>query len=256
MTVLQLDSVQVLRRGRVLSGPISLRLRPGSVLGVVGPNGAGKSSLLGALTHTGVDARGRVLFAGRDLARVPVRARTAIVSMLAQDSHVAAELRVRELVAVGSRARGRGDAGIAAALDLVGLRALADRRVGTLSGGQRQLAQLARVLAQDAAVVVLDEPTSALDLAHQGRIERILRTAAERGTIVVAAVHDLSLALNLCTEVLLLDGQGGVHHGPPKVVLHPDRVHAVYGVHTTIHTSPSGRSFVAPTDNPHPEEYL
>lgn len=254
MTVLSLEAVQVMRRGRALSDPVTVRLVPGSILGVVGPNGVGKSSMLGAIAQTGIETRGAIRYGDRELSRIPVRARTGIVSMLAQDSPAAPELRVRELVAIGARARGRRDDAVAEAMERVGMTALADHRVSTLSGGQRQLAHLARVLAQDAAVVVLDEPTSALDIAHQGLVEQTLRMLAGRGAIVIAAVHDLSLALNVSTDVLLLDGRGGVHHGPPAVVLHPDRVHAVYGVHTTIHTAPSGRSFVAPADHPSQED--
>jgi iron complex transport system ATP-binding protein len=254
---LELDRVQAVRRGRPLSEPISLRCPPGTVLGVVGPNGAGKSSLLGAVAHTGVAATGAVRYAGVELRRLDARHRARTVALLAQDNRAPDELLARDVVRVGARA-GRPDAGgveeaCDAALAATGVPELSGRRFGTLSGGERQLVQLARVLAQDTPVVVLDEPTSALDLAHQRAVEDAVRGLAGRGRIVLVALHDLSLALNACTRVLLLGSDGGWREGEPRDVLHPKNVHAVYGVRTTVHTTPGGRAFLAPTD-PEPLE--
>lgn len=250
--VLQLDGVQAVRRGRPLSSPISLRCVPGTVLGVVGPNGAGKSSLLGAVTHTGVTTTGTVRYGGDELGALDGRRRARTVSLLAQDNRAPDELLARDVVRVGARAGLRDARGVEeacdAALAATGVAELAGRRFGTLSGGERQLVQLARVLAQDTPVVVLDEPTSALDLAHQRAVEGVVRTLAGGGRIVLVALHDLSLALNVCTRILLLDGSGGWREGAPREVLHPENVHAVYGVRTTVHTTPGGRAFLALAD--------
>lgn len=250
---LELDRVQAVRRGRPLSSPISLCCAPGTVLGVVGPNGAGKSSLLGAVTRTGVTTTGVVRYGGVPLGSLDARRRARTVALLAQDNRAPDELLARDVVRVGARA-GLPDGGgveqaCEAALAATGVAELAGRRFGTLSGGERQLVQLARVLAQDAPVVVLDEPTSALDLAHQRAVEGVVRGLAARGRIVLVALHDLSLALNACTRVLLLDGAGGWREGAPRDVLHPENVHAVYGVRTTVHTTPGGRAFLALADH-------
>ncbi|MGO1661756.1 MAG: ABC transporter ATP-binding protein [Canibacter sp.] len=251
MTSLELHDFQAYQAGRALSDPVDLRLMTGSVLGVVGPNGVGKSSLLGALAQTGIKHSGTVTLDDANLSHMRSSHRARLVSFLAQDLRAPAELRVSELVEIGARASRQKDpaASRTRALETVDIASLADRRYGSLSGGQKQLTQIARVLAQDTPVVIFDEPTAALDLFHQRTIEQQMRKLANEGKIVIAALHDLSLALNVCTQIMLLDRTGGSFTGLPGDVLGPGRVHAAYGVHTSIHTTPQGRSFLATEDN-------
>lgn len=247
-TGLTLDRVQAMRGGKPLSQPITLTAAPGSILALVGPNGVGKSTLLAAIARTGIAHTGSVLHDDHDLATLNAPRRARHISLLAQDSRGTEELRVRELVEIGARAGGplrEIGARTQAALEEIGVVALADRRLGTLSGGQCQLAQLARVAAQRAPVVLLDEPAAALDLGHQVLVERVVSRFASQGRIVVAAVHDLSFALTIATSVLLLTPTGEVHHGHPRDVLTPDRIAHAYGVDTSVITTPAGRTLLA-----------
>lgn len=254
---LVLTGFGALRGGMPLADPLTLTLEPGTVLGIVGPNGVGKSSLIGALARTGVDSFGSATLGSDELTKTRAARRAELVALMAQDHSAPGELTVRELVGVGAwasaPARRRRDAPaissrIDHALARAGAMMLADRAYGSLSGGQRQLVQLARVLAQDTQVVLLDEPTSALDLGHQRSVERTMRGLGEDGRIVIAAIHDLSIALNVCTSVLMLQPGGSAHAASPTEALESDRVFDAYGVRTSIHTTSAGRLILAPDE--------
>jgi len=253
---LRLDGLRPRRGGRPIVDPVDLQARGGEVIALLGPNGAGKSSLLAAIAMTGIAADGRALVGHEPVAAVGARARARLVAMLAQDASAPAELLVRQLVEVGAVAGGadRPSSAADAAMAAMRLAGLADRRIGTLSGGQRQLAQLARVIAQDAPVVLLDEPTTALDPGHRAAVaDAILRLAAD-GRVVVAATHDLDLAMHVADRVLLLDRRGGHRLGPTDRILTPDAVLAVFGVRTSVHRTDDGRTHLLPVGERRPSE--
>ncbi|MEO6953502.1 MAG: ABC transporter ATP-binding protein, partial [Polyangia bacterium] len=120
------------------------------------------------------------------------------------------------------------------------------RRLDTLSGGERRRVLLARALAQETASLVLDEPAANLDLRHQLELFTLLRRHADGGAAVVASVHELGLAARSCTEVLLLDGRGGVVHGAPAEVLTPARIADVFGVEVMTGRTDDGTPYFVP----------
>lgn len=250
---LELQEFQAIRQRRALSEPIGFAVNPGTVVVLVGPNGSGKSSLLSAIAHTGVASRGTVHFDRVDLRRQSPRKRAAVLSFLAQDTRGADDMTVRQLIGVGIAANSaplsRAADRVGTAMETAEVSHLADRRLGTLSGGQRQSAQLARVIAQDTPLVLLDEPASAMDIAHRIALERIVRTLASHGRTVVVAVHDLDFAFAVADEALLLTGDGRWHFGPPGTTLAPHMLNLAYGVAVTHFSTPTGRTIVVPAGN-------
>lgn len=241
MTDLVLDGL-VAHRGRPLVAPVDAVLAPGTLLGLVGPNGAGKSSLLSAVVGTGVRTTGTVRYGDADLHRMRPRRLAEVLAYMTQDSYAPNELRVRDVVAVGARATpAHGPVGprTTAALERLGVAHLADRSYARLSGGERQLVQVARVVAQAAPVLLLDEPTSALDLGHQLTVMHVLREHAAAGHIVVVTMHDLTQALRWADRVAVV-ADGAVTFGPPADVLTPGLIRRVYGVTAEVFTSPGG----------------
>lgn len=234
---------------------ISFRASPGELLGIVGPNSAGKSTLLRLLSKVVAPQRGRILIEGRDVAalsRVPLARRVAV---LPQDFHVAFPFRVAEVVLMGRYPHATGgawgvthdgarDRAVAqAALEATGAAHLASRRMDELSGGERQLVSLARVLAQEAPILLLDEPTAHLDLRHQGIVLGILLTHHREGhdtTILVS--HDLNLAAEHCDRLVLLAGGRVRAVGHPEEVITPDHLEPAFGCPVTVERHPvSGR---------------
>jgi iron complex transport system ATP-binding protein len=234
--------LRVRRGGRdILDLPALEIAEGGGLFGILGPNGAGKSTLLRALSGELRPDAGRAFLGGRPVLDWPSGELARRRAVLPQSSALGVPLRAEEVVALGrlphaGRASRAEDArAVASAMEEAGVAHLAGRFVATLSGGEQQRVQLARVLAQlgakGPAALFLDEPTSALDLSHQ---HAVLRAAALRGArpgwAVVAVLHDLNLALRHCARVLLLAGGRPVAEGPPGEALRPEAVREAYGV--------------------------
>jgi iron complex transport system ATP-binding protein len=242
-TVLLEASALSLRAGgaahnRLLFAGLDLRVAAGERWVVVGPNGAGKSSLLAALAGVFPIAAGSVRVDGVELAGWAPSAlaeRRAWSPQFWSDPFPAT---VRETAALAHRRdagwRGafdqRSDPEVERVLGRLLLADLADSDVQTLSGGERQRVALATALLQDAPLLLLDEPASHLDLAHERLLVDLLRAHAEGAGAVVASLHDLDLAWDLASHVVLIDGRGGVVAGLRDDVLVADRLGAVFGV--------------------------
>ncbi|AOB33070.1 hypothetical protein AKI39_23425 [Bordetella sp. H567] len=194
-------------RGRRAVNEVSGAFLPGSMTAIVGPNGAGKSTLIKGVMGVLRPMSGRVALDGagrRDLAWLPQAA----------ELDRGFPITVHELVAMGAwrrvgpwrRFSEAERARVAQALAAVGLDGAGDRIVGTLSGGQLQRALFARLLLQDANVLLLDEPFAAVDTHTVDDLMRLLRRCHAEGRTVVAVLHDLELVRAHFPQTLLLSG--------------------------------------------------
>jgi iron complex transport system ATP-binding protein len=227
--------------GRTILSTVDVEVAAGEVLALVGPNGAGKSTLLGLLAADLVPATGRVTIDGRSLRGLRPRALARLRAVMPQQTRLEFGFTAAEVVAFGAYAsggiragrgdrRGRGDRDIAvAALEQVDAGSLADRSFPTLSGGEQARVTLARVLAQDAPVVLLDEPTAHLDLRHQVLVLRLAREVAAAGRAVVVVLHDVNLAARWADRLMVLAGGRVAACGPPERTLTAAILTEVYG---------------------------
>lgn len=236
---LEIRALDVRYGSRAALAVTTVRLEPGELVALVGPNGAGKSSLLKALAGV-VPSGGRVAWRGCDLAPLAPLERGRTIAYLPQNPVAHWPMLVRDLVALGRlphRRLGEDESeadrkAITTALRAVGVDAFAERSVATLSGGERARALLARALAVDAPVLLADEPIASLDPYHQLQVMSQLRACAtpDTGRLVIAALHDLTLAARFCTRVLLLHAGLVVGDGPPREVLSPAALQRYYRV--------------------------
>lgn len=237
---------------------VSLTAQPGEVLAIVGANGAGKSTLLRLLSGDVPPSGGEVLFGGVALGDWPPAELARRRAVLTQQHTLALAFQVRELVMLGRYPHFGGQptahdhAVVAGALDLVGLRHLAEREYPTLSGGEQQRTQLARVLAQvweaENGFLLLDEPLTGLDLRHQHQTLAVARQLARRGFGVVAVLHDLNLASQYADQVALLHQGRVVASGTAAQVFTPDYIHLGFGIEVELLTHPSlGHPLIVPT---------
>jgi iron complex transport system ATP-binding protein len=236
----------VVERGgrRILDLP-EVRIAAGEVFVILGANGAGKSTLLRLLAGEMRPNAGRVFLAGRPVTDWPAGELARLRAVLPQASALGFPLRVHEVVGLGrlphaGHASRAADAqALSAAMEQAGVTALADRAYQTLSGGEQQRVQLARVLAQlhgrraAETALFLDEPTAALDLPHQHAVLEAARRRARAGGAVVVVLHDLTLAARYAGRVLLLRNGCEVAQGPPEGALDEALVSAAYGVRVT-----------------------
>ncbi|GHF27055.1 heme ABC transporter ATP-binding protein [Pseudolysinimonas yzui] len=249
--VIRAEALSVVLDGRTVLDDISLEVVPGEVLALVGPNGAGKSTLLSVLSGERVPTSGQVLVDDRDVRTFSPLELARRRSVLTQDNSLSFPFRVIDVITMGRAPWTRTDEiardgeAITSAASRADVTHLAGRRFTELSGGERARVSLARVLAQDTAIVFLDEPTAALDLRHQEDVLRIARDLALAGRAVVVVVHDLSLAGAVADRVALLSAGRLVAVGAPSVVLTADAISNVYGLPVRV-VDMDGRPLIVP----------
>jgi iron complex transport system ATP-binding protein len=237
-------------------GPISLRAQAGECWGIVGPNGAGKSTLLRLMAGLLRPKAGRIEWDGESLASLTSRDRARKIAFLPQRVAIDADFSVRDVVLMGRfphRSMGLFDSVwdqrvAESAMAETETAHFADRPLATLSGGEAQRVHIAAALAQQPRVLLLDEPTASLDIQHQLAVFEILREQAGAGMAVVVVTHDVNLAGDFCTRVLLLDGGQAVACGPPAEVITPQILAGVYGVELAAVAAPGppARSWIVP----------
>ncbi len=223
--------------GAVLDG-VRLLVAPGELVGVLGPNGSGKSTLLRLALGLLAPQRGAVRIGGTPLASLSQREIARRVAAMLQDEIAGFPMSVKDCVLLGRIAHlptlgfeAEADLRAAeAAMAEVGVLGLADRTLGTLSGGERRRVLLARAFAQGAPALVLDEPAASLDLAHQLELFDHLRARANAGSAILVSVHDLNLAARSCHRVIVLQGPGAAVVGPPAEILTVERIRRVFSV--------------------------
>ncbi len=198
---------------------IDLELKQGEVLGLIGPNGAGKSSLLSALTGL-VSHTGLVEFNGVNLASLTASERARSIALQPQFVESAWALSVHDVVSLGRIPWGDCDQNIIKlAMQQANVTELANRHVDELSGGEKARVWLARVLANQADVLLVDEPVANLDIHYQRDVMNLLSDYARSGHGVIIAIHDLSLAARYCDRLCLLDNSKMVKYGRVEEVL-------------------------------------
>ncbi len=212
---------------------IVLGIGSGGFTAIAGPNGAGKSTLLKYLIKELSCKDDVVHLFGRDVNSMRQRDLARLISFQGQFMPKSDEFTVREAVALGRFAYGDvspTSAKVDEALRMTGIPHLADKLITRISGGEFQLAMLARTICQDTGILALDEPVNNLDPRHQIMLLGLLEKLAAQGRTIVCILHDLNAILQHCSSCILLK-DGSVHaYGPVSEVLTVDNIRAVYGI--------------------------
>lgn len=217
---------------------VSIEIPAGTMTALLGPNGAGKTTLLHVILGLLRPQAGQVWLAGRPLVSYSRPEMGRLVGLVPQTEHIPFAFSVRDYVLLGRapylhplEVPGAGDRAAAlAALAAVGAEHLAGRPINALSGGEQQLAMLARVLVQRPRLLLLDEPTSHLDLGNRAHALALLRTLQAEGITVLFSTHDPQAAASASDRVVLMRGGAVLAAGAAAGVLTAENLTATYGV--------------------------
>ncbi len=248
MVMMAVERLAVSLGRRVVVRGVSAAFGAGQFVGILGPNGAGKSTLVRAMLGL-LPYDGRVILDGADLVALPRAEVAKRVAYLPQGQILHWPVTVERLVALGrlphlapwSRMSEADREVIDRAMVRADVVALAGRTATELSGGERARVLLARALAVGADALVVDEPLASLDPAHQIEGMELLHSEADAGGLVIAVLHDLTLAARFCDRVLVMADGALVADGAPAEVLTPALLAEVYGISAFF-----GEGFVVP----------
>lgn len=225
---------------------VSFSVNRGEFIGIIGPNGAGKSTLLKTLRGLLEPLSGDVFIMGKEANKLSGREFALKAGFLQQNLEVSFGYTVKDIVMTGrypylpwwANETAEDEKIVDACMRYTGVSELSERPIHMISGGQRQRALLAKVLAQQTPILLLDEPTAGLDIFYLEEIFRLCKELSKAGKTVLMVVHELSAAAKFCSR-LLLAGKGRiVADGAPKEVMTSENLSDAYGVPMGVAENP------------------
>jgi iron complex transport system ATP-binding protein len=248
MTLLAAENISVTRGGKTILRDVSLQAHAGEFIAVLGPNGAGKSTLLKALAGLVKPDAGKVMLDAKSVSALSYRQSAARRAYLPQNPHLEWPLPVERLVALGLTPRLPATGGLPESFQPAITRALescdlVEKRgqpATTLSGGEFARAMLARAIVSEPQILIVDEPITGLDPLHAMQSMHLLQTFARNGTLVVASLHDLTLAARYPSRVVVLVDGGVIGDSE---TLTEELVHRAFGVRVMATGQGDSRAF-------------
>ncbi len=231
---------------RVLDN-ICFEIQKADFVGIVGPNGSGKTTLLNNLGRLIPYQSGRIYLNDQNLKSYRHKEAARLMSAVTQDHPSDVDFRVWDVVMMGRtphwgffQRESIADRNLViAALQMVGIEELAERKLSELSGGEQQRTFIAQAIAQEPDVMLLDEPTSHLDIHYQISImDALQRLNEERQVTVVAVLHDLNLAAQYCSKIIMLKEGEIAGMGTPQEILQAELIESVYRCKVAVTTHP------------------
>lgn len=231
MTLFEIDGLTKRFGGLVAVDDLSFSVDEGELVGLIGPNGSGKTTTLNLITGLLSPTDGEILFGGTDISSKPPHAVSNLgVGRTFQISKPFGRLSVYENMLVPNvqlDADERDDR-IHELLDELHLAGVADERADALSGGQKKLLELARVLMLDPDLVLLDEPAAGVNPALMDDIIEDIERINERGTAILVIEHDMSVIRSLCERVVVMNAGKKIMTGPFEEIRTDERVREAY----------------------------
>ncbi len=231
---------------------ISFELGAGQLVAVLGPNGAGKSTLFKCILGLLKKYEGEIYLGGKNIRDMNRKEMAAIAAYIPQSETPVFNYTVMDSVLMGTtgmlsplQAPGPEQIEIAKkAIRYLDIEYMADRGINEISGGERQLALLARAMAQKAKVLIMDEPTANLDYGNQQHVLRHIQKMAKQGYTILLSTHNPEHALQYATHVLSIKNHKILAEGDAKTVLNEELIKNIYGLDVKVLEVEIGGSIV------------
>jgi len=237
--MLDINSIHFSIDDKKILDSITARFAPCMIHGIIGPNGSGKSTLLKNICRIWEPQSGSILIHGTDYTKIPRKELSTLVTLVPQNTTIGFPISVFDIVAMGRNPHLGRFAGmrqndrdiIERAMQQTNICELKDRNINELSGGEGQLAIIARALATEASLILLDEPTSELDVKHTLEILEILQGFKKQGKTILVSIHDLNLARKFCDTISILSRGKLFYSGTPENAFAAEIIKQVFDVH-------------------------
>ena len=246
--MIRAENLSFVVAGRALVNGMNLAVKNGEMVALLGPNGAGKSTLLKLLCGQNKPSSGRIFFEDRTLEDWPLAELARRRAVLPQSSAVPFDFLAMEIVLLGRSPFGDAMSSLSLAREAMKKTEclhLAERVVTTLSGGEMQRVQLARVLVQIGLhaggaprCLMLDEPISNLDPSHQHSALAIARELARDGAAVLVVLHDINLAAQYADRLVMMKQGQLIVEGTPEQVVNEENMREVFGIGASVIRNP------------------
>ena len=235
--MLEFKNISVTKNKKEILKDVSFSVKPHTVTAVIGNNGSGKSTLLSCLTG---ESRytGAIHFSDSDISLMSKRQRAATVAFLQQNLPVV-PITVENLVAmgrtpyidIGKHLTEKDKVQIEKAIVSVGIESIRQKKLSEISGGEKQKAYIAMVLAQNTRVVALDEPTTYMDVQYEKEFMSLLRELKEKHKkTLLVVMHDLSRAAEIADYILILNEGRVAFSGEKEEVIQSGKIESTFGV--------------------------
>lgn len=234
MNIIEVKNLSYAIDGKTILDGVNATFAEGKITAIIGANGSGKSTLMSFLSKARRSVNA-VYFKGQDVDKISAEQYALQVSVLPQRQKMIADFRVADVVVMGRfpykkkfRDYTDEDRRIAwRAMESVGITDMAQRKLSQMSGGEIQRVLIAKALAQEPELILMDEPTNHLDVKYKLALMKTLRAYGKTGIIVL---HDLSLAIQYCDEVVVMAAGRVLTQGVATQIMQPALLEKIFGV--------------------------
>ena len=257
--MIKIDNINLSYGKKIVLKELSLDLKEKSFIGVIGKNGTGKSTLLKSIVGLLKPIKGKIFIDNEDVYKISKNILARKISFMPQTMQFDFPFNVKEFIMFGRfpyinmfKLASKEDIKIVEdIMKFTQTTEFANRNINELSGGEKQKVLLAQTLVQQTDIICLDEPTSHLDICSQSTIFKLLKMLNEKyNKTIITTIHDLNLAGEFCSDIVLLDNKKIFSYGLAKEVLNYKDIEKVYNITCVVYTNPvSKKPVVIPVYN-------